>query len=56
MKNFKTGIDGEGNMSVAGRISYLRTMLLGEALREFDKLASKNSGMTSAHLKFIQEI
>ena len=42
-------------MSVKGQTNNLHTLLHGEALREFDKLASQNSGRTSARLKFIQE-
>ena len=53
MKNLKTTIDGTGTMSVTGRIYYLRTMLRGEDLREFYKLASQNSGPERAHFEFI---
>ena len=41
---------------MAGRINYLRTILRGEALREFDKLAIQNAGKACAILKFIQEV
>ena len=55
MKNFKTAVDGTGTTLVAGKINYLRTLLHGESLQEFDKLASHNTGTSNAHLKFIQE-
>ena len=55
LKNSKTAINGTGTMSVSGISYYLRTMLHGEALREFDESASQNSGTTNYHLKFIQE-
>ena len=34
-KNFKTTIDRTGTTTVAIRISYIRNMIYGEALREF---------------------
>ena len=55
MKNLNTTIYGTETTSVAGRIIYLRTMLCGEVLREFDELTSKKYGTTATHLKFIQE-
>ena len=41
---------------MSGRTDYLSTLLRGEFLREFEKLASQNAGTTSAHLNFIQEV
>ena len=38
LKNFKIAIDGTRTTTPSGRINYLRTMLRGQALREFDKL------------------
>ena len=55
LKNFRIKFDGTGTTSVAGRINYLRTMLHWEALREFDELASQNSGTKNAHLNHIME-
>ena len=42
-------------MIFAVKINYLFTLLRGEALREFDKLASHNNGTTNAHLNSIQK-
>ena len=54
MKNSKTAIDGAGEALL--KINYLRTLLLGEALQELDKLAIKDTGTSNAHLKFVQEV
>ena len=40
LKKFKKVIDGTGTTNVSGRTNYLRKMLRGEALQEFDELAS----------------
>ena len=56
MKKFKTLIDGTGTMHAPRRINYLRNMLCGEDLGEFDELASQVSGTKNAHLKFIKEV
>ena len=53
MKNFKKAVDGTWTTTTAGKINYLRTLWLGEALREFDELSSHNSGMNNTHLKLI---
>ena len=55
MRNFNIVINGMGNITVASRINDLRTILCGEALRDFDKLSSQNNGTVNAHLKHIQE-
>ena len=55
MKNFNTTIDRTGPTLAAGKINYLRTLLRGEALLEFEELASHNTGTNNSHLKFIQE-
>ena len=55
MKNFKIVVDGTGTKTAAGKINYLHTLLRGEALREFDELASQNAGTNNTYLKFIQE-
>ena len=52
MKNFKSEIDRTGNTSAAGKINYIRTLLYGEALQEFDKVLSQNTGTITARLKF----
>ena len=36
-------------------IKYIRTLISGEALREYDELASKVLGKTNDHLNFIKE-
>ena len=55
-KNFKTAIDGAGTISAAGKINYLRTLLCGDALQEFDKLEIHNTVTKNKHLILIQEI
>ena len=55
LRNFNIVIDGTGNTTPSGRINYLRTMLSGQALREFDKLQSQYRGATNNRLKLIQE-
>ena len=55
MKDFKTGIDGTGTISALGNIQFLRTMLRGESLREFDVIADQVGSTTNAHLKQIKE-
>ena len=55
LENFKKAISGTGTNTIDGRISYLRTMLWGEVLREFYKLDIKNNRTSNDHLKEIQE-
>ena len=55
MKNFNRVVERTGTTTAAGNINYLRALLCGEELREFDKLASQNAGTNNTHLKFIQE-
>ena len=43
LNNSKIAIDGTGTTSATGRIEYLRTMLRGEGLREFNELANWNT-------------
>ena len=53
MNNFKTAVDGTGTTSVAGKINYLRTLLHGESLQEFDKLEIHNTVTKNKHLILI---
>ena len=55
MKYFKIAIDGTGTMSANRKIHFLRNLLHGEALREFDDLAGQVAGTTNVHLKYIKE-
>ena len=55
LNNSRIEINGTGTTSVSGTIKYIRTMLHGESLREFDELASQNNGMASYHLKHITD-
>ena len=55
MKKFKIVIHGTGTTSVAGRIKYLKALLRGESLREFEDLESQVLGTTNSHLNFIKE-
>ena len=55
MKDFKTATDGKGSMSTTGKIHFLRNMLHGEALREFNVFAGQVGSMTNMHLKLIKE-
>ena len=56
MKDFKTGIDGTGTTSAPGKNQFLRIMLRGESLREFDVIASQIGSTANGHLKQIKEI
>ena len=56
LKSFRISINGIQTTSVSGRIKYLRKMLHGEALIDFDKLASQNNVTKNAHLKHIKEV
>ena len=56
LNNFKIEIDGTGTTSPSGRITCLRNMLCGQALRDFDELISQNNGLTKNHLKIITEV
>ena len=40
LRNFKVAVDGTGTTNPYGRINYLRTVLLGQELKDFDKLQS----------------
>ena len=51
LKNLKKAIDRTGTTTVAGQVNYVRTMLRGGALQEFNDLASQNSGTMNANLK-----
>ena len=53
MKNSKREFDSTVNITTAGKINYLRTILRGEALRDFDELASQNAGTKTTNLDFI---
>ena len=55
LKNFKIAINGIGTTSVTVRIKYLRMIFCGEAIREFDELASQNNGIKNTHLNHITE-
>ena len=55
MNDLKTATDGTGTTSATRKIHFLRTMLRGEALREFDVLAGQVGSMTNGHIKLIKE-
>ena len=55
MENFKILVNETGTKTAAMKINYIRTILRGEELQEFDGLASQNAGTNNAHMKFIQE-
>ena len=55
MNNLKRAVHRTGNKTAAGKINYIRTLLHGKSLWEFDELASQNAGTKNSHLKFIQE-
>ena len=56
MKDFKTGTDGTGTTSAPENIQFLRKMLRGETLWEFDVIASQVGITTNVHLKQIKEV
>ena len=53
LRNFKITTDGTGTTTTSVRINYLRTMLCGQALREFDELQIQYGVSTNNHLKLI---
>ena len=55
MKNFKNEIIGTETTTVTGIINYLRTILRGEAIWEFDELKSQVTGTTNTQINFIKE-
>ena len=50
-KDFKTGTKGTGSTSSDGKIQFLRTMLCGKYLREFEIITSQFVSTTNGHLK-----
>ena len=56
MKNVKRSVDDTGTTTRVGKINYPRTMLHGEAIRDFDELSCQDAGTKNTHLKFIQEV
>ena len=50
-KDFKTGTDGTATTSTTGKIKFLRTMLRGEALREFDVITGQVGSTKNTHKK-----
>ena len=55
MKNFKGVVGRTGKKKAAEKTNYLLTILRGEALQEFEKLAIQNVGTNITPLKLIQE-
>ena len=56
LNNLNKATKGTGTTMVTRWINYLRTMLQGEVLREFDEMASQNNGTKNSHLKETQEV
>ena len=56
MKDFNTATDRTGTTSDNGKIQFLRTMLRGEALREFDVITSQVGSTTNGYIKLIKEV
>ena len=54
LRNFRIAIDGTNRTTASGHINYLRAMLCGTSLREFDELALAGNS-TVNHLKHITE-
>ena len=55
MQKFKIAIDGTGTMTMPVRINYLRKILRGGDLREFNELVIQNNGTTNTHLNITKE-
>ena len=53
LNNFNIAVDETGTKYPLDIINYLRTILYGGGIREFDELASQNHGTTNAHRKHI---
>ena len=54
MTYFKNGTDGTGTTSTPGKIQFLRTILCGEALRQFEVITIQVGSKTNGHLKHIK--
>ena len=55
LNNFKTVINGTGNITPDRIIDYLHTLLCGESLSKFDELVSQVTVKTNNHIDFIKE-
>ena len=55
MMGFKTATDRTGTTSATINIQFLRTILRGEALREFNAITNQVDNTTNGHLKLIKE-
>ena len=55
LRKFKIATDVTRTTTPYGQINYLRTMLRGKALQEFDERKSQYGGETNTHLKLIQD-
>ena len=56
LRNYNIATNGTGTTTPSSWINYLRTMLCGQALREFDKIQSQYGGATNNYLNIIQEV
>ena len=53
--NFKRVVERTWTEMAAGKLNCLHTILRGETIQEFDKLAIQNAGTNNTHLNFVQE-
>ena len=56
MKEFKTTTDRTGTTPATSKFQFIRAMLRGDYLREFDVIASQVVITTNWHLKLIKEV
>ena len=56
MKDFNIEIDGTVTTNTVKKINYLRTLISGESLRDFNELASQVASTTNAHLTFVKKV
>ena len=55
LKNFKIVVYGTGMTSLSCQINYIRAMLHGQALGEFEEIVIQNNGSNNNHLNLIME-
>ena len=53
MRNFKMTLEASGTLAASANLQYLRTILCGEALRQFDNLCVQVGSTTTTHLIWI---
>ena len=53
MRNFNMNLAASGKMETGKNIKYLRTLVRGEALRQFDSLSADVKSMEKVNMRYI---